>query len=122
MNTFTNEAGILAPGVISIGTTTFYGNYEQLAEGTLQIELNSTNIDVIMNITTATLNGHLDVVLKDGFIPAAGWTSSPFIKTISGITGTFSDVTHLWAVVLSDNGKEMSLKRLAPSGTVILIQ
>ena len=124
MGTFTNQAGTLAPGT-SIGDTTFYGNYEQAAGGTLQIELNSTSIDVIKNITAATLDGHLEVVLTDGFEPGAGWTSAPFLKTTdigSGISGTFSDMSYLWAVVLSEDGREMSLERLAPSGTAIIIK
>jgi len=121
MGTFTNQSGILAPGT-SIGETTFYGNYEQSAGGTLQIEVNSTGIDVIKNITAATLDGTLEVVLTDGFEPAPGWTSASFLKTVNGISGTFSDVTRLWSVVVSENGKEMSLERLAKVGTVIVVQ
>ncbi len=121
LDSLTNQGGILAPGV-SIGETTFYGNYVQQAEGTLQIELNGTAIDLVKNITYATLDGRLDVVLKDGFDPPTGWTSSPFLKTINGLSGSFSHITPLWAVQVSANGKELSLKRLPPNGTVLTVR
>ncbi len=118
MNTFTNQGGRLAPG-IGIGKTTFYGNYHQQPGAALEIELNASGIDEVANITEATLDGSLEVILRDGFAPAAGWTSAPFLKTVAGITGTFSSVPRLWQVVRSPDGKQMCLRRQAPPGTVI---
>ena len=121
LGALTNQAGVLAPGV-SIGETIFYGNYVQESEGTLQIELNGTAIDVARNITYATLDGGLDVVLRDGFEPEAGWISAPFLKTINGISGSFAKVTPRWFVDVSANGKELRLKRLPPTGTVVVVR
>ena len=121
LGSLTNQAGVLAPGV-SIGETIFYGNYVQQAEGTLQIELNGTAIDAVKNITYATLDGTLDVVLRSGFEPEAGWISAPFLKTINGISGSFAKVTPRWSVEVSANGKELSLKRLPPNGTVLAVR
>ena len=121
LGALTNQAGVLAPGV-SIGETTFYCNYVQKPEGTLQIELDDTAIDVVKNITYATLDGRLDVVLQDGFEPEAGWISAPFLKTINGISGAFAKVTPRWSVDVSANGKELRLKRLPPNGTVVVVR
>ena len=121
LGALTNQAGVLAPGV-SIGETTFYCNYVQKPEGTLQIELDDTAIDVVKNITYATLDGCLDVVLQEGFDPEAGWISAPFLKTINGISGSFAKVTPRWSVDVSANGKELRLKRLPPNGTVVVVR
>lgn len=70
------DGGTLAPGS-SIGTTTIYGNYNQAAAGTLEIEIagtgtGGTDYDFVMVEGDASLAGYLDAVLLGGFLPDMG--------------------------------------------------
>ncbi len=68
-----NQSGILAPGN-SVGSTIIDGNYNQLADATLQIEIGgpsaSQNDDVIVQ-GNAFLGGNLELALVNGFVPVS---------------------------------------------------
>ncbi len=68
--------GTLAPGS-SIGTSSIYGNYNQAAGGTLEIEIaglgdGGTDYDLVGVVGDASLAGWLDVDLLGGFEPDLG--------------------------------------------------
>ena len=85
-------AGVAKPGR-SPGTMTVDGNYEQLADGVLEMEIAGTGpgqFDVL-SVTGATqLGGTLQLVFRDGFAPHAGDVFNLF----EGLPaqGTFSSI------------------------------
>ncbi len=67
-------AGVLAPGT-PIGSTTIYGNYNQSAGGTLEIELAGlTSYDTVTVYGNADLHGTLLVKFLGGYAPGLGDT------------------------------------------------
>ena len=97
----TNTAGLVSPGA-SPGRLAITGNYTEAANARLQIEIAGTTpgsgYDQLSVGGTATLAGTLDVLLLNGFTPAAGnvFTSlvcnarSGTFKTIAGPPGLFT--------------------------------
>jgi autotransporter-associated beta strand protein len=70
----TNAGGTVSPGD-PVGTLTVTGNYTQQASGTLLINIAGVGTDQfsLLNVLgTAELDGRLNPVLLDGFIPAVG--------------------------------------------------
>jgi hypothetical protein len=65
------NAGLVAPGS-SAGILTVDGDYTQTATGRLLIELAAGGHDLLAIAGTATLDGILEVVLLEGFLPAPG--------------------------------------------------
>ncbi len=86
-----NVGGILSPGN-SPGLLTISGDYTQQTNASMLIELGGitpeTEYDVVEVDGTATLDGTLDVVLYNGFIPNDG--DSFDILTATSIVGVFS--------------------------------
>ena len=86
----TNIGGVLAPGH-SPGISSFNGSYTQLNDATLQIELGGltrgTSYDAVVANGQIALDGTLQVVLMDGFMPAAG--NSFDILDWGSLSGTF---------------------------------
>lgn len=85
-----DNAGTVAPGS-SPGTLTIDGDYDQIDDGTLEMELAGTDdgaFDVLEATGTATLDGELQVELIGGFEPEVGDTFE--ILTADAVTGTFS--------------------------------
>lgn len=87
------NAGLVAPG-FSPEIIHVDGDYEQTAEGTLEIEIGGltpgTQHDQLQVTGTATLNGRLQVSLIDGFVPVA---NDEIIALQAGnISGTFSSI------------------------------
>ena len=97
----TNDGGILAPGN-SPGLTEITGNYIQTVAGTYEIELGGYNGGVdhdLVHVTgTATLDGALDVLLIDPFVPLLGDTFDVLVAD-GGIIDQGLDVTSLNAQV-----------------------
>ncbi|NQT39562.1 MAG: PEP-CTERM sorting domain-containing protein [Planctomycetes bacterium] len=77
--TLDQDGGTLAPGA-TIGTTNILGDYHQAAAGDLQIEINGygqgtdPGSDYVGVDGNANLDGTLEIVLLDGFMPATGDT------------------------------------------------
>ncbi len=66
-----NQAGVLAPGN-SVGITEIIGNYNQLADATLEIEISGTTMhDFVRVIGNAFLGGDLELDLLNGFVPSS---------------------------------------------------
>lgn len=93
----TNNGGTLAPGN-SPGLTEITGNYVQTAAGTYEVELGGYNGGVdhdLVHVTgTATLDGALDVLLIDPFVPQLGDTFDVLIAD-GGIIDQGLDVHSL---------------------------
>ena len=84
------NSGLLSPGNNGFGTITIGGNYMQNSSGKLLIEIASpTRFDLVRVGGNASLNGTLQVVLLEGFVPSP---SDTFIILITGgvVSGTFS--------------------------------
>lgn len=106
INGAVNLAGTatLSPGN-SPGMMTINGSYTQGKGAILEVELGSASFD-ILNITgTASLDGILQVVLYDDYIPANG-ASYSFMTASDGIMGDFDSIrgpgTWLWTVAYQD--------------------
>jgi len=102
----TNTGGTVSPGDAP-GTLTINGNYTQTEFATLMIQIagaNAGDFSVLNVLGNADLNGTLDPVLLDGFIPMIGQTFT-FLDYAS-LTGEFSGIenqifnngTEAWSV------------------------
>jgi T5SS/PEP-CTERM-associated repeat protein len=88
-----HNGGIISPG-LSPGVLTVQGNYEQLPEGSLVIELGGTNAvdhDQFIVTSNATLDGNVTLRFVDGFAPRAG-DSFPFLNVSGAVSGEFTSV------------------------------
>ena len=83
-----NDGGI-APGN-SIGTQNIVGNFIQNSGGLLEIEFDSSSID-LLNITgAATLDGTVSFLELNGGVTDG--TTYTFLQTTGGVTGNFSTI------------------------------
>jgi autotransporter-associated beta strand protein len=98
------NSGTMSPGDAP-GTLTINGNYTQAQFATLMIQIagKSTGQFSVLNVTgTANLNGILDLVLENGFIPSIGddfvfLTAGSVFGSFSRIKNqTFNDGTAHW--------------------------
>ena len=70
------------------------GNYTQTASGTLVEQIASAGSYDKLSVTgTASLNGTLQPVLLNGYIPAVNQLFQGVITTAGGVTGAFSTLT-----------------------------
>jgi hypothetical protein len=111
-----NDGGILAPGFITpaVGTISVSGNYVQAAGGTLQLEFGSlsTSFDTLETAGAVTLDGTLEVLLRDR-VPQAGETFE-IITASGGRTGTFQNLS------LPDLGGDLEWEVMYGSNSVTL--
>jgi hypothetical protein len=88
-----NSAGILSPGS-SIGATEIQGNYNQLTNGTLDIEIGplgqGAQNDQVTVTGTATLDGQLSLGLINGAAPLSSQTF--IILDASTLIGSFDNI------------------------------
>lgn len=87
------DGGTAAPG-LSTGELIIGGDYAQTTNGTLEIEISGIapgGFDVLTVVGTATLEGDIEVVLINGFVPIVGSTFE--VLTASAVIGTFDNVT-----------------------------
>jgi fibronectin-binding autotransporter adhesin len=104
--------GTVAPGN-SPGTLHIDGNYTQGATGHLQIELASATSSDLLDVTgQATLDGTLEIVLTDGFTPAASDTFNIFSG--ASLTGAFDNV-----IVTSTSGGGSFNIGVTPTGIAL---
>lgn len=104
--------GAVAPGN-SPGTLHIDGNYTQGATGHLQIELASATSSDLLDVTgQANLDGTLEIVLTNGFTPAASDTFHVFSG--ASLTGAFSNV-----IVTSTSGGGSFNIGVTPTGIAL---
>jgi hypothetical protein len=117
INANVTNAAVLTPGD-SPGILHINGNYTQTADGVLNIEIGGltagTQYDRLVVSGSATLNGTLNVILLNGFLPSPG--DSFQVLTFGSHTGTFSTFTgldlgngHSLNPVFNTNGHELDL-------------
>jgi energy-converting hydrogenase Eha subunit E len=85
-----------APGVLTVA-----GNHAQTQYATLMIQIAGTDtgqFSVLNVLGNANLNGHLDPVLLNGFVPTIG--DSFIFLNYGSLTGEFSRIRHQ----IFDNG------------------
>ena len=116
--------GRVSPGSAGApGMLTIVGNYTQAQYATLMIELAGANTDdfsVLNVLGTANLNGFLNPVLFNGFVPAVG-DSFPFLNYAS-FTGAFSKIlnqvfnhgTEQWSVIYQNNNAILTVESHTP--------
>jgi autotransporter-associated beta strand protein len=110
-NVTNNNAGRVspgdAPGVLAVGS-----NYTQAQYATLMIQIagmNSGQVSVLNVLGNANLNGYLDPVLLNGFVPTIG--QSFIFLDYASLTGGFSRIqnqvfnhgTEQWSVIYQNN-------------------
>jgi len=145
-NTFVNHAGTLAgSGTINgdvtntgevmpgdaPGTLTINGNYTQASNGRLLIEIagaNTGQFSVLDVLGSAELDGFLDPMLLDGFMPTIG-ESFTFLDYAS-LTGAFSDIqdavfnngTERWVVTYQASDAILTATKNVPElGSTLLL-
>jgi autotransporter-associated beta strand protein len=139
-NTFVNHRGTLAgtgtihgnvtnngrvsPGAQGVpGSLTVIGNYTQAQYATLMIQLAGTNasdFSVLNVLGSANLNGFLDPVLLNGFVPTIG-DSFTFLN-YAPFTGEFSHIQHRifdngllqWGVIYEANHAILTVEQHVP--------
>lgn len=95
MNTLANGGTISAASgaLIRVGGSNFTttSGYQQLAGGTLDELISGKSTFGVIDMTgAASLNGTLDVMLKNGFVPTVGEQFTFLDFTTGDLTGTFS--------------------------------
>jgi hypothetical protein len=97
VNGSVRNAGLVAPGGTGAGQLTITGNYTQLATGVLRIELGGltagSQYDRLVVLGSTTLDGTLDILLLEGFLPSPGNMFLPL--TFASRTGTFATINGL---------------------------
>jgi T5SS/PEP-CTERM-associated repeat protein len=98
-----NSAGVLAPGN-SIGDTQIQGNYNQLTNGTLEIEIGplgqGPQNDSVSVTGTATIDGQLNLSLIDGADPLPSQTF--IILDANTLIGSFDNIASGQRLTTSD--------------------
>lgn len=99
----TNSGGALAPGH-SAGSTTINGNYTQVDQGVLEIEIGGplagSGFDFVNVAQSAQVNGELDLTLKGGFVPTPSQTFAILIS--NDLSGAFDNAPSGQRVTTSD--------------------
>jgi autotransporter-associated beta strand protein len=147
-NTFVNQSGTLAgtgtvngnvvnnvrvsPGSVGApGMLTIVGNYRQAQYATLMIQIAGARPDqfsVLNVLGSADLNGFLDPVLLNGFVPTLGQTFT-FLDYAS-LTGEFARIKHRvfdngmlqWSVIYEGNQAILIVEQHVPDqGSTFLL-
>jgi autotransporter-associated beta strand protein len=111
-NVTNNDFGTVRPGgaLGAPGVLTVVQNYTQTQYATLMIQIaNSSQFSVLNVLGNANLNGNLNPVLLNGFVPAIG-ESFTFLNYAS-LTGFFSHIenqvfnhgTEQWSIIYQNN-------------------
>jgi hypothetical protein len=126
----TNNGGTVSPGDAP-GTLTVVHNYTQAQYATLMIQIagaNTGDFSVLNVLGNANLNGFLDPVLLNGFVPTIG-DSFTFLNYAS-LTGEFSRILHpvfndgtsQWSVIYEANHAILTVEQHVPDqGSTFLL-
>jgi VPDSG-CTERM motif/Passenger-associated-transport-repeat len=128
----TNIRGTVSPGPVGIpGELTVVHNYTQEEFATLMMQIAGTSageFSVLEVFGNANLNGYLDPMLLDGFIPSIG--DSFIFLTYGSLTGEFSHIKHRifdngmlqWSVIYEDNHAILTVEQHVPDqGSTFLL-
>jgi hypothetical protein len=127
----TNSAKVSPGSAGTPGVLTVVHNYTQAQYATLMIQIagaNSGDFSVLNVLGNANLNGYLDPVLLNGFVPTIGETFT-FLDYAS-LSGEFSRIKHRvfdngllqWSVVYEDNHAILTVERFVPDqGSTFLL-
>jgi autotransporter-associated beta strand protein len=107
-NVTNNNGGKISPDVLGVpGVLTVVHNYTQAEYATLMIQIagaSAGQFSVLDVLGTATLNGHLDPILLNGFVPTIG-ESFTFLNygavngTLSILNPNIDNLPEHWAVI-----------------------
>jgi hypothetical protein len=110
---------------------TVVGNYTQAQYATLMIQLAGTSagdFSVLNVLGSASLNGYLDPVLLNGFVPTIG--DSFIFLNYASLTGEFSRILHpgfdngmlQWSVIYEANHAILTVEQHVPDqGSTFLL-
>jgi autotransporter-associated beta strand protein len=132
-NVMNNDSGIVRPGgsLGAPGVLTVVHNYTQAQYATLMIQIagmNTGEFSVLNVLGNANLNGYLDPVLLNGFVPAIGETFT-FLNYAS-FSGEFSHIKHRvfdngmlqWSVIYDSNHAILTVEQHVPDqGSTFLL-
>jgi fibronectin-binding autotransporter adhesin len=104
------NGSVVAPGA-SIGTLTIEGDYTQLLEGTLAIEIDDSGASSLLQVTgSANLDGALDVILEPGvYLSGQLYT---ILTAGGGVNGSFSSTSSSiadWVYAVDYNPNNVQL-------------
>jgi hypothetical protein len=112
-NVFSNAAFNIGDMPMAVGALTIAGNYTQLANGSLTVDIASASQYDQLNVSGhSSLNGVLTVDLLNGYVPQIGNTFD--VVNFSGSSGTFSMV-----VGLPINGQEHFVLEYNPTNLTL---
>jgi autotransporter-associated beta strand protein len=123
-NVTNNMGGRVRPGTLGVpGVLTVVHNYTQEQYATLMIQIagaNAGQFSVLNVLGNANLNGNLDPVLLNGFIPTIG--ESFIFLNYASLTGGFSQIlnqvfnhgTEQWSVTYQNNNAILTVEPHTP--------
>jgi hypothetical protein len=119
LGTVNNNGGTTAPGR-AVGTLSVQGGYEQGADGAMEIEIAGTTpgdeYDVLSISGAAHLDGELNIVTSNGFVPTSGQTF--VILTAGTVDGTFRHVVGAKRYTVAYNPTNVTLTAKAKPGDI----
>ena len=96
-----NPFGIFAP-INAFGNAIVEGDYNQLSDATLQIEIGGAmDHDSVQILGNAFLAGNLEIVLQNGFTPGLSDTFTVF-NVVQNLLGSFANVANGQRLTTSD--------------------
>jgi autotransporter-associated beta strand protein len=128
----TNNGKVSPGGTGAPGMLTVVGNYTQAQYATLMIQIagaSAGDLSVLNVLGNANLNGFLDPVLLNGFVPSIG-DSFTFL-TYESFTGEFSRILHQvfndgtlqWSVIYQNNNAILTVgpNTIPDQGSTLLL-
>jgi len=116
----TNYSGKVSPGdALGVpGVLTVAGSYTQTPSATLVIQIGGAGagqVSVLNILGNANLNGYLDPVLVNGFVPAIGQSFT--FRNYASFTGFFPRIENL----VFDHGRKRWVVAYNPTSAVLFV-